>query len=245
MFLVFFFLFVVFFVLGILSPSCSHELTQLATITNQNDSNEVSTRSFTLTSPPATAHVNVGTPAPTVLKTSSSRYIDPSLNFLMPELLVTQMPLTVLSNQTAEVGFLYYNTEVEVGLINDRDVWAYLNLDDLNNNGMRNSDIAIERTQGSGGSFYSLSAVNGAVYHLAGGSQVTRSSCLEYFPVTGMSGVEYYYQGWRFIDGDFFCVITNEGRMAVIQYKENSNHYTEDYTEYFSIVVTVYDQTLN
>lgn len=150
-----------------------------------------------------------------------------------------------MSAGDAHSGFLYRNALVELGYADERYLIDYLNLDDLDDNSATNCDIMLERAVGSGGSFFDLYSVNGAVYHRATDGQTDFASCLAYFPTTDIDVMlESSDLGWSFMSGDFICVITNEGRMAVIQYQEDSSWYTEDYTNYFSVLVTVYDQIL-
>ena len=133
---------------------------------------------------------------------------------------------------------------MSVFLGNDIDVMAYLNLDDLDNNGMKNSDIVIELT-GQSYSWYLLQPVNGAVFYYTENESIDYQSCLKFFPISGLDAITYSYQGMHF-DSKFgsYCVITNEERLAIVQFEKNSINYNEDYSQNLSFIITVYKEKL-
>lgn len=191
--------------------------------------------------------IQVITDTPMVITTSSFRYIDPSLNYYLPKVIATQDTDVLVLSEVFSADKVYDQAIATVNFADKRDVLVYMNLDDLSNNGTQNSDIAIQRTQGSGGSFYTLFPINTAVFFLNPKDvEVSFETCITHFPITGMSDYEYgVHQGLSFIKGGVYCVITTEGRMAIIQFQKNSIVNNVDFTQDLSIIVTVYQKILN
>lgn len=230
------------FILGIVLSSCS---------VNQEQSPEKTSTSYPITQTESTVVVTViptpsSTPVPikipTEINISSYRQVDNS--YYMPVITTTQGPVIIQSTQPITDDLLYNNNIITVQLGSDLDVFSYLNLDDLNNNGISNSDIAIERT-GRGYDWYLFEPINGAVYFHSDDKSIDFNSCLKHFPISGMDEDQYSFQGMYFdSSGGSFCVITNEDRMAIVQFIENSINVNEDYTEDLSFIITVYSEIL-
>lgn len=184
---------------------------------------------------------------PTISKTTYFQYIDPTLNLLIPTIDVTQGPIETFLTGTPSGEYLYFNEIVKFRLADESYVISYLNLDDLSNNDSKNSDILIKRTQGSGGSFYSIRPLNNAVYFFPDLDSVDKNLCLTFFPLStesGLDAISYLYQGENLLSGKPFCVITNEGRMAIVKYKEDSIKNNDDYTQDLSVEIIVYKEVL-
>lgn len=114
----------------------------------------------------------------------------------------------------------------------------YLNLDDLNDNGLTNSDIEIRASTGSGGTSYYLNPLNHAQYYYAD-KKMDLEMCMAEYPLTGFDELSYIVQAKGINWGGDFCILTNEGHMAVV-------HSVMDtlYRQNFTIVITVYKQVL-
>jgi len=69
--------------------------------------------------------------------------MDPILNLYIT-VAITQGPITISTISPDSGEYLYKNAVVTVWLGNDTDVFAYLNLDDLSDNGKNNSDVELE-----------------------------------------------------------------------------------------------------
>lgn len=114
----------------------------------------------------------------------------------------------------------------------------YLNLDDLNDNGLTNSDIEIRASTGSGGTTYHLNLLNHAQYFYAD-KKMDLEMCMAEYPLSGFDELDYIAQDLGINRGGDFCILTNEGHMAVV-------HSVMDtlYRQNFTIVITVYKQVL-
>jgi hypothetical protein len=156
---------------------------------------------------------------------------------------VTQGPVTISIENSEGNIYLYKDAVVTVRLGNGSDVFAYLNLDDLNHNGMNNSDIKIEMTTGSM-QFYQLYPINNSGYYFSGESSMDYDSCLSHFPITELTFSSYLTQGLNFSSGDPYCVITNEGRIAIVSFVKESIIYNKDYSQDISVLVTVYNKKI-
>jgi hypothetical protein len=152
----------------------------------------------------------------------------------------TQGPVTVSTVNSQEGKYLYKNAVVTVWLGNDTDVFAYLNLDDLNKNGISNSDVKIEMATGDL-SNYVLYPINNAYYY-QDKNTVDYDSCLVHFPVTGFTHIDYDSQGDNFLMGKPYCVLTNEGRIAIVSFVKDSIKFNADFSQVLSVNVTVYNK---
>ncbi len=197
-----------------------------------------------ITITPTLPFTTTPTITPTEIKVSSYRQIDSSLNVNNPVINTTQGPVVIQSTQPVTEKLLYYKNIVTIQLGSDLTVFSYLNLDDIDNNGLSNSDIAIERT-GRGYDWYLFEPINGAVYYHSDNKSMDLNSCLKHFPISGMDEDQYFHQGMNFdSSGGSFCIITNEDRMAIVQFIENSIEEDENFTENLSFIVTVYSEIL-
>ncbi len=153
---------------------------------------------------------------------------------------VTQEPPSFLSTTYPKGSeYLYKDAIVKVKLFDQFDAIDYLNLDDLTDNSMTNSDIEIERTIGNL-STYTLEPINNAYDYYSTESVMDYASCLKHFPLSGVSYTDYSLQGPLFTYGGPYCVLTNEGRIAVVSYVPNSKKMIDNFVEELSIEVTVY-----
>jgi len=119
---------------------------------------------------------------------------------------------------------------------------SYLNLDDLSDNDMQNSDIEVNISVEDEEML--LQPINNAYYYYPGKETMDLSSCKEYFPLEEMDQFEYGVQGTYFWKGYSYCVLTNEKRIAIVNYLLNSfKDYYQDGSVSISLRITVYDTT--
>jgi hypothetical protein len=180
------------------------------------------------------------TPSLIILPTQSpTKTIDPTLNLYIT-IAITQGPINISTIVPDSGDYLYKNAKATVYLGNDIDEIAYLNLDDLSDNGMNNSDVEIEMGSGSGGLNYSLLPINNAYFYYPNKRTVDYDSCGKYFPITGLTKVAYDSQGLNFISGKPYCVLTNNDRIAIVSFVKDSIKFNADYSQTLSVNVTVY-----
>lgn len=173
---------------------------------------------------------------------SPTRTLDPIYD-LQITIEATQGPVRVITERSGNGEFLYNKAIATVWLGNDTDVFSYLNLDDLADNQKDNSDIQIEITTGSM-SFYQLYPINNAVFFYTNEQEVDFNYCEKHFPLSGFTNNSYQAQGLSFTTGKAFCVLTNEGHIVAINYIKDSIEYNDDYSQYLSIQITVYNKII-
>lgn len=156
---------------------------------------------------------------------------------------VTQGPVVVSTKNTPDNVYLYKNVLVDLQFPDSMldGTRRYLNLDDLTNNGEKNSDIILDITEGSGGVFVIFYPANYAKYYFSGKEEMDYESCVEQFPVdevyTGDGN-----QKFQFFTGKPYCVLTNEGHMAIVRFAMKPVYSGEKEGASISLVVTVYQK---
>jgi hypothetical protein len=173
--------------------------------------------------------------APTMILTPLIKTINPIYDQQIT-IDVTQGPVKVSTVSPNWNGYLYKNAVVRVWLGNNMDDIDYLNLDDLSDNGFNNSDVEIEMNTGNMVT-YRLRPINNAYYFYPNNSTLDYDSCSKYFPVTGVTDIDYYGEAFHFIEGKPYCVLTNEGLI-----KNSIKINDEDYSKVLSVKVTVYSK---
>lgn len=156
----------------------------------------------------------------------------------------TQGAVAVLTASSGSTDFLYKDTQVTVTLIDPYQAIAYLNLDDLVDNGTKNSDIAIRRTIGNEIHYYFYS-VNNALYYYTTDTNLSYDKCYKNLSQIKMTKSEYESQEFEFTYGGSYCVLTNEGRIAIVHYMGSSFKNGGDFDEELSIQVTVFNKLNN
>ena len=155
---------------------------------------------------------------------------------------VTQGPVIVSANNTPDATYLYKNALVALQFANSRlDGRRYLNLDNLNDNGVKNSDIILDVSMGSGGEFFHFYPANYAKYYFSGENVMNYDSCVSQFP-TGTGNMINDFQSSRLGTSKPYCVLTNEGHMAVIYFVRDSDLPNSQGVINFSLMVTVYQK---
>jgi hypothetical protein len=156
-----------------------------------------------------------------------------------------QGPITIAKNGPADAKYIYKYAIVTLTTPSDEGE-NYLNLDDLNDNTPDNSDVAIEHTSGSGGTFYSLYPENGATFYYSDLHSMSYDSCLEHFPFTKMDPFIYDGQNQDFPSGRDYCVLTSEGHLSIIRLDPDSRYLlSKDYQNtYLEVVVTTYSRVV-
>jgi len=154
---------------------------------------------------------------------------------------ITQGPIQVSTETPNTEEYLYKDTKVTVWLANEMESYAYLNLDDLTDNGMKNSDVVILMTSGNE-LYFDFYPINHSGYYYSGETTIDYDSCMKSFPINGMTLEDYKYQEFEFITGNPYCVITNEGYIAIVKYLKDTLTYNDDYSANLSVLVTVYSK---
>jgi hypothetical protein len=158
---------------------------------------------------------------------------------------VTQAPIKITTAQAVGTEYLYENVTVTIGLVDQFDAIAYLNLDNLTDNGTNSSDIEIERTIGNE-EFYSMYPINNSYYYFSETNNVDYDSCLDHLPVTGIYEGDYSLQGEYLLKrGGSFCILTNEGRIAIVSYINGSKKNLADWSEELSFKITVFGKIVD
>ena len=149
---------------------------------------------------------------------------------------VTQIPVE-LSTKTKEDGdYLYKNVIVtlRVDSTNDEAI-SYINLDNLNDNGMLNSDVEWYVGQGKITAYFFFPTNNAKIYF--SGGDLDFASCVDHLSEFADKSFDYFRTGMP------TCVLTNEGRIAIVNYVKNSFRIDkDDHIISTSIKVTVFNQ---
>jgi hypothetical protein len=155
---------------------------------------------------------------------------------------VTQGPVIIVTKNIPDNTYLYKDVKVAFrftdSMLNGR---RYLNLDDLNDNGAQNSDIIVDVSQGSGGNFFHFYPANYAKYYLSGKDEMDYDSCVKEFPKDNLYTIN-DIQSFKLGSGKPFCILTNEGHMAVVYYVHDSDLPNDQGIIDFTLVVTVYQE---
>jgi hypothetical protein len=159
----------------------------------------------------------------------------------------TNCPIQLQPQVSAETGYLYHNYQVTVTLVDRFDAYVYLNLDDLTNNSIGESDIAINRTFGSDMPFILYPINHSNYYAISAQDQPDLSTCRQYFPIENISKVEYQLQETHFMTGKPYCILTNQQRIAVVNLVLGSieNVPGDDFAQTLMVNVTVFDALVN
>lgn len=153
----------------------------------------------------------------------------------------TQVPVVVSTTESGE-EYLYKNALVTFkypGVSpNGR---SYLNLDNLNDNGSLNSDIILDVSTGTIGPFLNFYPTNFARDYFSGNEYENYESCITNFPAITSNAID--DDPSRQVETSKpYCVLTNEGRMAVVYYVSNSVYPNSEGNVDLSLVVTVYSK---
>jgi hypothetical protein len=194
---------------------------------------------------------------PTVTLTATSTEVTPNptltlvptatFDWFIPEFTLSpnQKPVIITTTEPADPKYIYKYTIITIATPADGSD-DYLNLDDLLDNKTDNSDIIIEHTSGSGGTFYSLYPENGATYYYSDLHGMSYDTCLEHFPFTKMDPMLYESQNFSLPSGRDYCVLTSEGHLSIIRLDPDSKSLISDdfQTTYLEVVVTTYSQVV-
>jgi hypothetical protein len=176
------------------------------------------------------------------IATNTSSYEDISSFEEFDQIEVTQGPVIVSTKYSPDNTYLYRNALVALQFTNSRlDGRRYLNLDNLNDNGTKNSDIIIDVSQGSGGEFFHFYPANYAKYYFSGENEMNYDSCVNQFPTNNVITIDDEQSSWLGTSKPY-CVLTNEGHMAVVYFVQNSDLPNDQGVINFSLVVTVYQK---
>ncbi len=191
-------------------------------------------------------------PSPDVTELSPTR--TPGMFNMVPiaTVAVTQIPIQITSPLTSPGDYLYKDVVVLLTfkVLNSDISKSYLNLDDLTENTTQNSDIEVDVDFDKMTTF-SIIPVNEAT------DFVPRERALEdkTFSIPDKDLIDYSYcveqlsdfanyWGMQLGYGEPICVRTNENRIAIVQYFENSIVYNDEGTMNLSLKITVYKEPL-
>ena len=195
----------------------------------------------TLTTMP-TRIPSIKTSIPTNIIPTETSSIDTDLIWYLATIDFTQEPAAVTTHEPPDNRYLYKYANVTFIIPFRGETRRYLNLDDLNDNDPSKSDVVINHSMGSGGTFLDLVPTNGATFYYSGLHSMSYDTCLEHFPFTNMDSDMYYGQINGMSSGRDFCVLTDEGRLTIIRFVQDTNIETDWGKVKMELVVTTYKQ---
>jgi len=134
---------------------------------------------------------------------------------------LTQGPVMISSAVPPGDEYIYQSTLF--GVMNNWDGGVdYFNLDDLADNAEGESDVKYVFSVGSEGLFAELYPVNGVTYYYSDFNGMTYKGCMDHYPFTNMDEDLYHFQSMAAGGGRDYCIITNEGRLAIFHVAYNS-----------------------
>jgi len=157
--------------------------------------------------------------------------------------IVIQESPYISTHEPSNDQYLYKYANVTFLIPSSDESMTRLNLDDLEYNGYYNSDIIIDHSTGSGGTFIDLYTLNGATYYFSNLHGMNYESCMEHYPFTNMDPVLYtHYQSSIVVSQRDYCVLTNDGRLSIFRYVQDT-YIPKDWDHvYLELVVTTYNQ---
>ena len=156
--------------------------------------------------------------------------------------IITQDAANITTHEPPNNKYLYKYANVSF-LIPFREATAIrMNLDNLEDNSFKDSDIVIYKTTGSGGTFVDFYPINGATYYFSDLHGMSYDSCMEHFPFSNMDPDIYNDQSWKTTSQRDFCVLTSDGRLSILRYVQDT-YIPKDWGHvYLELVVTTYNQ---
>jgi len=182
-------------------------------------------------------YVSTGSPIPTI--TATFPPFEPIL------INVTQAPLTISTTSPGGSDYLYKDAVVTFKL-NNWNSTIFLDLDDLTNRQPQNGDFIVNINTGSMGTTFDFFPTNYARFYYSGKSEMDYASCIADFPKTRFE--EYTsYENLPIISqmidtGDPYCMITNEGHLAVMNMLIKSKFTDDEGNLILPFKVTVYSK---
>lgn len=209
----------------------------------QSPVNNTAEHTETLTIRP-TKYTSTYTPTPTAILSTETSSVNTDLIWYLATIDFTQEPAAVSTHEPSDNRYLYKYANVTFIIPLLGDARRYLNLDDLNDNNPSNSDVVINHSKGSGGIFLDLVPTNGATYYYSGLNSMSFDSCLEHFPFTNMDSDMYYGQMNGMSSGRDYCVLTDEGRLSIIRFVQDTDIESDWKKVKMELVVTTYTQII-
>ena len=156
----------------------------------------------------------------------------------------TQEPAIITTHEPSNNKYLYKYANVTFFIPFRNESSVRLNLDDLNDNGKDNSDLILLHSTGTGGTSIEIYPINHSTDYYSDLHSMSYDSCMEHFPFTNMDADFYDDQAWKAGSQRDYCVITNEGRLSVIRYVQDT-FIPSDYDHvYLELVVTTFNQKI-
>lgn len=204
---------------------------------------ETPTLTFTISPQPT---ITISHPTSTVQILTST---PPFQLFLDPiTIKVTQMPVQISMGKPVGYMYLYQKAHVTLKLDSFNGV-VFLNLDNISDTNQQNSDFLIYVDTGSMGTTFEINPTNFARYFYSDKTTMDYTSCVESFPKTSADWLVHtnkYPVLVRMIEtGKEYCILTNEGRMAIVNMVSDSNSIDDQGNLNIKLVVTVYKRIVS
>ncbi len=171
-------------------------------------------------------HTTTPTPTPTPTSIYPPTY----------QIVGTQIPVVISNSKKGEGEYLYQDVTITLTLdVSNYAAYSYVNLDDLENSDIDNSDM-VYTVKNSKKIIASLDPMNSATLYSLGDSAADFLSC--------QSHLNDFTNNTAFLlfDGTPICFFTNESRIAIVRYVLGSINFDDSkQIETISFLVTVYN----
>jgi hypothetical protein len=156
----------------------------------------------------------------------------------------TQEPPQVTTEELPSGSeYIYRKAVVHLNMGDERDVQHYIDLDNLSDNDPSKSDLIFSVSSGSG-TFYDMVPVNNAIFYGMDEKPEDLSTCRQHFSEMHFSDGLYMAQGNWVVTGYPYCVLTNEGHVAVVYLDTDSYMEPINGETFASLIVSVYKQKI-
>ncbi len=189
------FLFITSFCTGCLPSDSKNQVTLEASKPNLTASVYPPTESFVIPSPTATAN-----------QTQEKK---PTQQNEVPAF---QVPVEISGLGESSSDILYKDVQVVLPITSDSESTIYVNFDNLMDNSAVNSDLAFVKDSKRDFDFYRVIPINSALLYQPGGWEVDFGTCKQNRKEFKLDPVPQFYSVIP------FCVLTNENRIAIIEY---------------------------
>jgi len=211
----------------------------LTSCEKKDESNQKGIAETVTSTLPATAQSTIETPE--IRKT-----IYPTITNTLPyekwvTIEATQMPIKTITTSWDEEGLIYNNVVIVFTFDANTFTDGYINLDNLNDNGLDNSDIVLSSAVGNDYPSFDLYSANNSLMYLSNRALIDYQYCsFGYHSLPMMTKLEYALQSRKFVEGLPYCIYTNENHIAIVNYLADSMHFNDDHSFDISLAITVF-----